>query len=380
MWLAPPAPTPAFSGKPRRYDVAIAVPARDEAQSITACLAAIDAAAGRAAAWLDTLVVVVSANNCADDTVAIAKAFRPQAFRLVVDAVVLPADRAHAGGARRAALDLAARLLPAGGVLATTDADSAVAPDWLAALLAEFVRGADAVAGAITLAPAERAQLPPLPGRDAEWQLAERLAILEALLDPLAHDPSPRHIWAWGANFALSVAAYATIGGLPVVPLAEDRALADVLLRHDLRLRRSTAPLVYTSARIVGRAPGGFADLISGFANDCDLPCDAALEPVTAFVRRLRWRARLRAVHAAMGRDATIVAARPLLPEIHDLPMTGRFGALWATIEAQSPMLVRQRLYPAQLARELRNADRQIARFKPAAANPADNPAAAAAR
>ncbi len=372
MWLAPPDPAPPYTGPPQRFDVAVAIPARDEAGSILTTLAAIDRAAAGAGNWLDSLTVVVSANNCADATAVVAAGFPATRFRLVVDTVILAGDQAHAGGARRAALDRAARLLPETGILATTDADSSVAPDWLAALLGEFARGADAVAGAITLDPEERQRLPPLPGRDAEWELAALMARLEHAIDPCDHDPAPRHIWAWGANLALTLAAYRTVGGLPEVPLAEDRALAERLLAHDLKLRRSTAPLVYTSARVDGRAPGGFADLIRGFADDSETPCDAALEPVASFVRRLRWRARLRAIHGVGGPAAMIVAARPLVGEAA-LTETRYFGMLWAEIEQRAAGLQRHRLFPAQLDAELRGARRRLARLRPAAADRADS-------
>ncbi len=379
MWLAPPVPPPRYAGPPRARHVAIAIPARDEAASIAACLAAIDVAAAQAAAWLASLTVLVSANNCADATAAVARRCAAPRFRLIVENIALPPGQAHAGGARRAAVDGAARRLPPTGILATTDADSVVAPDWLVWLLAEFACGVDAVAGAITLAPAERQQLPPLPGRDAEWQLAELMALIEHRLDPQPHDPAPRHIWAWGANLALTRRAYVAIGGLPEVPLAEDRALADRLLQHDFRLRRSTGPLVYTSARTSGRAPGGFADLISGFAQDHDQPCDAALEPMADFARRLRWRAQLRACHAQGGHGATVAAAQALLPPATILPETPHFGALWAAIEAASPQLARQRVYPARLAAELRAARQQLDDVS-SAADQADSQAGAAGR
>lgn len=365
MWLAPPDPAPPFIGAPTPFHVAIAIPARDEAGSIGGCLAAIEVAAARAAPWLASLTVVVSANNCSDDTAAVAAAFPAARITLQVHSVHLDPAEAHAGGARRAALECAARLLPADGILATTDADSTVAHDWLEALLGEFAQGADAVAGAITLDDGERRRLPALAGRDAEWRLAGLLAALEDRLDPRPHDPAPRHIWAWGANLALTLPAYRQVGGLPAVPLAEDRALADRLLCHDLRLRRSTTPLVYTSARVSGRAPGGFADLIRGFADDSELPCDAALEPVASFILRLRWRARLRAIFRTDGRDAAIAAAQPLLPHACPLLDSPYFGATWAAIEQAAPLLERRRVYPGQLERELRSATRALATLRP---------------
>ncbi len=361
MWLAPPDPLPLPQHAAPPAHVAIAIPARNEEGAITSCLGAIDRSAAAAARSLASLRVVVVANNCTDATAAVAAAFAARHFRLVVADVQLPAAQAHAGGARRLALDRAAGLLPGKGILATTDADSRVAGDWLVRLLGEFALGVDAVAGAITLDAAERRRLPPLPGRDAEWRLAQGLARLEALLDPCDHDPMPRHIWAWGANLAVTLAAYRQVGGMPEVPLAEDRALAERLLAQDLKLRRSTGPLVYTSARTCGRAPGGFADLIQGFASDREQPCDAALEPVADCIRRLRWRARLRAVHRAGGRGAVIAAAPALLADAAGLPETPWFGALWAAIEQRSPLLQRRRLDPARLPRELRRLDRAIA-------------------
>lgn len=157
------------------------------------------------------------------------------------------------------------------------------------------------------------------------------------------------------------------------MPLAEDRALADRLIAHDLKLRRSLAPLVYTSARTDGRAPGGFADMIRGFA-DRRAPCDAALEPVAMFVRRTCWRARLRAVHAREGERAALVAAAPLLDGAGDCGSSAGFGAFWAEIERVSQRLRRQRLYPEQLARELRLAQLWLRRIRQGADSRADIP------
>ncbi len=329
-----------------RRDIAIAIPARNEAATIALCLAALDDAAHHAAA--DNVTVVVLVNNSDDDTADRARCFAPVACRVFVESIALAP--AHAGAARRAALDRAVALLPADGIAMTSDADSCVAPDWITANLAEFAAGADAVAGIVTFDAATRAALPAFAAdRALEWRLAEAQARLASLIDPISHDPWPNHLWAWGASLATTVAAYRAVGGLPAVPLAEDRAFAARIEAHDLRLRRSHAPLVYTSARRSGRAPGGFADLIGAYADDPAAPCDAALEPTRDLVRRLRRRARCRAM-VAPG-----------------------FGARWAAIEASDPDLARRRVLPAMLPAEVTLAERLIAALAAPRADRADS-------
>ena len=64
-----------------------------------------------------------------------------------------PVGEAHVGAARRLAMDEACqRLLTLGrtdGIIATTDADTVVAPTWLAAIMRECERGVEAVGGRI---------------------------------------------------------------------------------------------------------------------------------------------------------------------------------------------------------------------------------------
>ena len=327
------------------------VPARNEAAHIAECLAALDRAAERAGL---PVTIVVGANNCEDETAALARAFACRWAQVHVEEIALPVERAHAGGARRYVMDRAAELAGAAGVVMTTDADSQVDVDWIAANLGEIAGGADAVAGAITFDTAARESLPDLRHRADEWRLASLHARLEDLIDPRAHDPWPRHIWAWGASLALTVETYRAVGGVPMVALAEDRALADAVERAGFRLRRSHAPLVFTSPRRIGRAPGGFADLIASHAAATS-PCDAALEPTRLLLRRLVLRARLRRKTGS------------------------RFSALWTTAEATMPRLRRQRLVPADLTREVRQAERLIAMLERRAARPSDSPAVALA-
>lgn len=370
MWLLQTTNVPTLARSTRSYEVGVAVPARNEGATVLACLAALDAAASLATRATVSILVLV--NNSDDATAALARSFVPTTMSVRVVEVELAPGNAHAGGARRAALDLCLANLPPDGVLMTTDADSCVDPDWIAANLAEIETGADAVAGVVAFDAEARAQLSELPGRGLEWRLAMLQARLADLLDPLTHNPWPSHIWAWGASLSLTVAAYRRIGGLPSIPLAEDRALAGAIEGHDLCLRRSHAPVVYTSARRLGRAPGGFADLLSSYLDDPDAPCDAALEPTAALVRRLRRRAQLRHRHAA---DAAVgrLAGAPT-------PMPPGFGAVWQQFERQSPALTRRRLRPSELPAEVRRADRLVGWLEARAARRGDSlPSALAA-
>lgn len=354
-----------------RHRTAIAIPARDEAQRIEACLMAIDASA--AAAAPSSVEVVVLVNNSTDATAEIVRRTSVPHLRVDVVEVTFADGDANAGRARRHAMDPCAARLPDGGVIMTTDADSRVDRGWIAAMLVEIEAGNDAVAGVVTFDAGTSIEAS--PERAKEWQLAHLHAQLHAMLDPRPQEQWPTHIWAWGASLAVTAGVYRAVGGLPDVPLAEDRAFADVLDRRGFKVRRSDAPIVYTSARHAGRAPGGFADLLRSYVYDPTTLCDAAIEPTADLVRRLRWRSRLRRSHAHAGPRLCERASMRLQissTAVSYEPGDG-FGDWWRAIEAASPRLRRQRVHPTMLAGELRQARRVIARIERAREDRADN-------
>ena len=185
-------------------------------------------------------------------------------------------------------------------MILTTDADSQVAPNWIAENLAAFEAGAEAVLGRIDL-DGEGNFLPEALHRRGELEDAyERLLTeLSWLLDPLEHNPWPHHATISGASLGITRAAYCRVGRLPRVPLGEDKALIALLSRQDARIRYCPTAHVITSGRTNGRAPGGVADTLRIRSREPDAFCDDALEPFrTAFARAL-WRGRLRRLHAA---------------------------------------------------------------------------------
>lgn len=244
----------------------VIIPAKDEAASITATLAALAAQTDARGNPLppQSFEVLLLANNCQDDTAAVARAWARQhpALALHVAEIQLPTAEAHIGRARRLLMDEAChRLEQAGGhpgFIASTDADTLVSPTWLTATAAALAAGADAVGGriltteALSGCPVRRCQL-----QDATYQLLRTQ--LEQLLDPLPHDPWPRHHQHFGASLAITAAAYRRVGGLPVVPYLEDEALYQALLKHDLRVRHSPAVQVFTSGRQQGRVAVGLS-------------------------------------------------------------------------------------------------------------------------
>ena len=285
-----------------------AIPVRDEEDRIEACLDALLAQRDLSGRPLpsDALGLVLLLNNCSDRTAAIARgrlAASGAPFALVN--VALPPSQANAGFARRLALDLAALWLERAdrrdGVLLTTDADSRVPPQWLARNLAAIHAGCGAVAGRVTLEPAEEGLLPQaLMRRTARENAYEQaLLALSARIDPIAHDPWPNHWSASGASYGVTLDAYRAIGGLPYPASGEDRALADMLLRHDIPIRHDPDIVVVTSARLDGRACGGVADTIRMRCEDPEAPGDERLEPLANALRRYLWRRRLRRWHAA---------------------------------------------------------------------------------
>jgi hypothetical protein len=340
-----------MAGDPPR--AVVAIPAKNEAEDLGRCLIALADQQGIDPA---AMAVIVLVNNSDDETAIRAEALANRLpFRLVVLQADLPRPMAHAGTARRLVMDLAAALLRAehgsGGVIFTTDADTRVAPDWMAATLAAMARGADAVAGAVTVDPLDAAALT-LQLRERRRHEATYEAILieiDCLLDPIPHDPWPRHDTASGASLALSSEAYLAVGGLPVVPLGEDRALARVLVDGGWRLRHAPEVRVVTSGRLVGRAVGGAADTIRLRNEDPAAPCDPRLEPLGTAIRRAQWRGQLRRMFdgGTAGRMAAALAVDPAL--VAQALHAGNFQQGWSRIEAASPMLARRGLRPGEL-------------------------------
>lgn len=255
----------------------------------------------------------------------------------------LPPGAAHVGTARRAGLDFAVdRYVAAGrplGVVATTDADTIVAPCWIATILEEM-RTVDAVAGFVTLAEADRAAMPAASRRRYELDLAYRrvLGRVEAALDPRPYDPWPRHDSFNGASFAVSAAAYALVGGLPALARLEDQAFSDALERGERRIRHSYGVYAATSARRDGRAAGGFASFLAGLDGP-NLGDGHDVRSARATLEDARARALLRRAldggrpaAASLAELAALVAiARPALDGV--LARTCGFGEAWAELQ-----------------------------------------------
>ena len=368
----------------------VAIPAHDEEDRIGDCLAALAMQRGPDGAPLEPgrFTVLVLANNCRDATAAVARAFAEVApFPLHVVECRLPPAQAHAGGARRAAMDRAADLLEAedalSGIILTTDADSRAASTWISATLSSFGPGIAAVAGYIDADASEYLALGAgfLNRGRLEDRYLSRVAELYARLDPRRHDPWPNHRVHSGAAIAVTLAAYRAIGGLPVRPLGEDSALAEAIEDGGLLIRHSLEPVVTTSCRFDSRAPGGAGDTMRARHQDLDAPCDGDLETAARLFRRARLRGSLRKRHAAgrlaedpswrirlgLGRDEAATLATATIP----------FSALWRCLEASSPVLrTGPALRPSDLPREIDSIERLLRRLDrlspPRSADPID--------
>ena len=251
-------------------EVCVVIPVRDEAENIAETLRAVTNQVDLRGQPFDTrrFEIIVFANNCRDETAAVARRFKRRADSPPVHTVEVefPAPQANIGAARAAAMNLACQRLTGFGrreqqIILTTDGDTRVAPDWIAANLLEFERGADAVGGRILL---ESDELEKLDRHAARWYALDDeyrllLSELEGALDPLEHDPNPRHHQHAGASFGVTRAAFAAVGGVPNVPHLEDHALYFALTRRDFKFRHSKLVQVQTSARRAGRTTRGFS-------------------------------------------------------------------------------------------------------------------------
>jgi hypothetical protein len=273
----------------------VAIPAHNEAYYIAGCLAGLALQRDETGAPIQRgrFEVLIFANNCSDETVSIAQQ-ASQAMPHPVSIVEghMAPERLNAGSARKHAMDLAAirlaEVAPINGLILTTDADSRVAPTWFAATLRELEKDVDCVAGYIDAIPVEYLALGgQFLGRGRlEDTYLRYLAEINARCDPRPYDPWPNHRVSSGASLAITLAAYAAIGGLPPRPVGEDSALTAALDQAGFRVRHSMDVCVSTSCRFDGRATGGAADTMRHRHAVTDAPCDEDLEPALKATRR----------------------------------------------------------------------------------------------
>jgi hypothetical protein len=327
--------------------VLIAIPVKNEMGRIAKCLQAL-AFQHQAPPYQ----IVLLLNNCTDMTGAVVNAL---AQRLPVPIhsveINLPHKLANAGYARHLAMEAAAQLVAPNGILLTTDADSQVDPNWIAYNLRALRRGADAVAGRIDIDPVEAALIPlRLHEDDArECLYGALLDKINATFDPDVFDPLPRHNEHSGASIAVTLSAYRRVGGIPPIPLGEDRAFFAALRRIDARIRHAPEVRVTVSARTSGRATGGMADTIRRRMEKPDEMLDENLEPAVNAARRSELRSLARAVwlnrhHSRQGIGALASHLGFSSAELQSLLSLPYFGNAWAAIEERSSELKRLRV------------------------------------
>lgn len=243
--------------------VIVAVPARNEADSIVECLRSIDRAAADCAPT--TVTVVVGADSCTDGTARIARRFRPRA----VTSSVVEGSWSSASGARRAAVVAGRRSAPPASTVwvANTDADCVVPHDWLATHLELAALGCLAVGGIVTLDPD---LTPPEVLHDFGRSYVTS---------------GDRHAHLHAANLGIRLDVYDTVGGWhPGVTLGEEHELAERLTAAGIDVLRTTASSVVTSHRRIGRAADGFAAFLRLLGSSRGDTAPVAGRPTIRFV------------------------------------------------------------------------------------------------
>jgi hypothetical protein len=308
------------------------------------------------------LAIVLLLNNCTDDTSSIV---RNLVLALSVSVhtfnITLPAELANAGYARRMVMTQAEEFVQDNGVLLTTDADACVDSNWIAFNLLELERGADAVAGRIEIDPAEAGMIPARLHEDdaRECTYADLLDRINAEFDPDPFDPWPRHSEHSGASIAVTVSAYRRAGGIPNMPLGEDRAFLSALRRVDARIRHAPEVRVVVSGRTIGRAVGGMADTIRRRMIKPDETIDDRLEPAEDAARRAHLRNQVRILWRSRREEDVVDLAKQL--QLHRVDVAralslSHFGAVFAELELQSSGLAKRKVAVLDLEYQIRHA------------------------
>ena len=244
--------TPSVNGAPTRTKaVGVVIPVHNEGELLGAALAALDRAFfGVVHLGIECHTAIVL-DNCSDGSASIARYWARTLARSggAHQAVTLRCLSSSVGNARRVGCEALLRRWAAfdpGTIwLATTDADSRVPPNWLAAQVAAHEAGADLWTGRVTV---------------EDWSpYAQRTAVLwrEAYDNELV----PVH----GASLGCNARTYLNARGFSSLRTGEDRALHKAILEAGGHAVEDPETMVITSARRQARAPLGFAHALSSF-------------------------------------------------------------------------------------------------------------------
>jgi glycosyltransferase involved in cell wall biosynthesis len=222
------------------WAVGVVIPAQNEESTIEHCIGSVLASLIKAG--IERRWVVVVADSCTDRTVERAR----RALQGAGEVVIM--QLRSAGAARREGV---ARVLQhwrdidsSQIWLANTDADTYVSEEWIAVQLAFAEEGVTAVAGIVHLE----------AGGSAAVHEVYRTTYLTAA------DGTHTHVH--GANLSVRADAYEDVGGWSNLALAEDHCLWGRLRHRGWRITSPVSSVVTTSARLLGRASGGFADTL----------------------------------------------------------------------------------------------------------------------
>jgi len=215
-------------------NIAIVIPAHNEALTISKCLASVQSAIEQLPSTITATVLVVL-DSCSDDTLALVK-------RAGVD--YLCCDYQCVGQVR----DLGIRYAITSGAtwIACTDADSLVTADWLTQQIAHIKAQPTAmICGVVSVD--DWSHLTPQTRKEyiAHYQ------------DRMGH----RHIH--GANLSFSSEAYLAVGGFAALPCHEDVDLVKKFENQGYAITWSNRVRVITSSRLQARATEGFAAFLA---------------------------------------------------------------------------------------------------------------------
>ena len=233
------------------------VPARDEEALIGSCLRSLAEQEDISFAEFEVLLVL---DRCTDATEQ--RALEVAAEYPDLCLYTLEGPGRGAGHARRVGMEEArGRLMSLDrpdGLIASTDADTVVASNWLSVQLEATARGAKAIGGHIEL----RDDVD-LPRGVSGWREEQGRLRQSEMLSPPGLDDEPRartEHWRFsGASLALTAVTYQEIGGLEPRAALEDEYLERTLESRGVPIERPLAVRVATSSRLVGRAKRGLA-------------------------------------------------------------------------------------------------------------------------